>query len=413
MVRRTVGHLGCEIEIEPGRLIAGNAGVLLARVIYLKRGEGRDFLILDAAMNDLIRPAMYDAWHDIVPVVEPAAGAELAPVDVVGPVCETGDTFARRAALPPLGAGRPGGLPLGGRLRRGDGVGIQLAAAGAGGAGARAITSPWCGRGRALTKCSNRDTIPDWIGTVPEVRATAWRDREGEADEGRAAGRPRTDPLARVIRRSRAAMALESFTRAFWPLGSALAALWAALAFGLAEVATRDAAARRARRWPGLALLALLVSGHPPLPLAEPRRRRGRGSTRRCRGGRSPRCATRRRSGRDDPGAQAVWAAHLARMRRLAATARPVRADLRLASRDPWALRLMALVLLIAALRLRARPRRRVGRRGAAAGAGRGGRGRAELRGLGRAAGLYRAADALSAGGAGRASRSRCRRAPG
>ncbi len=103
VVRRTVGHLGCEIEIEPGRLIAGNAGVLLARVIWLKRGEGRDFLILDAAMNDLIRPTMYEAWHDIVPVVEPPAGVELAPVDVVGPVCETGDTFARGRPLPPLG----------------------------------------------------------------------------------------------------------------------------------------------------------------------------------------------------------------------------------------------------------------------------------------------------------------------
>jgi diaminopimelate decarboxylase len=105
VIRRTVGHLGCEIEIEPGRLIAGNAGVLLSEVIYLKRGEGRDFLILDAAMNDLIRPAMYDAWHDIVPVAEPAPGVELAPVDVVGPVCETGDTFAVARDLPPLGPG--------------------------------------------------------------------------------------------------------------------------------------------------------------------------------------------------------------------------------------------------------------------------------------------------------------------
>ncbi len=100
VIRRTVGHLGCEIEIEPGRLIAGNAGVLLSRVLYLKRGDGRDFLILDAAMNDLIRPAMYDAWHDIVPVAEPAVGAETVAVDVVGPVCETGDTFARDRAMP-------------------------------------------------------------------------------------------------------------------------------------------------------------------------------------------------------------------------------------------------------------------------------------------------------------------------
>lgn len=102
VIRETVGDLGCEIEIEPGRNIVGNAGVLLASVIHTKRGEGRDFLILDAAMNDLIRPAMYDAHHDIVPVREPAVGAEVAPVDVVGPVCETGDTFARAVDLPPL-----------------------------------------------------------------------------------------------------------------------------------------------------------------------------------------------------------------------------------------------------------------------------------------------------------------------
>jgi diaminopimelate decarboxylase len=105
LIRRTVGHLGCEIEIEPGRLIAGNAGVLLSRVIYRKEGEGRTFLILDAGMNDLLRPALYEAWHDIVPVAEPAAGAAAEPVDVVGPVCETGDTFATGRPLPPLGTG--------------------------------------------------------------------------------------------------------------------------------------------------------------------------------------------------------------------------------------------------------------------------------------------------------------------
>lgn len=105
LVRRTLGHLGCEIEIEPGRLIAGNAGVLVARVIYVKEGEDRAFLILDAAMNDLIRPAMYGAHHDIVPLVEPPVGAPARPMDVVGPVCESGDTFARARALPPLEAG--------------------------------------------------------------------------------------------------------------------------------------------------------------------------------------------------------------------------------------------------------------------------------------------------------------------
>src|SRR5210317_2309440 len=81
LIKRTVGHLGCEVQIEPGRLIAGNAGLLVAAVIYRKTGEGRDFLIIDAAMNDLVRPAMYDAWHDIVPVVEPEPDTPVAPVD--------------------------------------------------------------------------------------------------------------------------------------------------------------------------------------------------------------------------------------------------------------------------------------------------------------------------------------------
>ncbi|MGP1355169.1 diaminopimelate decarboxylase [Roseicyclus sp.] len=105
VVRRTVGDLGVEVEIEPGRLISGNAGLLVSSVVYVKNGDGRDFLILDAAMNDLVRPAMYGAWHDIVPVVEPAPGVEQAPFDVVGPVCETGDTFAKQRPLPPLSEG--------------------------------------------------------------------------------------------------------------------------------------------------------------------------------------------------------------------------------------------------------------------------------------------------------------------
>jgi diaminopimelate decarboxylase len=102
LIKRTVGDLGCEVEIEPGRLISGNAGLLVASVIYLKHGEGRDFLILDAAMNDLVRPSMYGAHHDIIPVTEADAGTEYQPYDVVGPVCETGDTFAKARPLPPL-----------------------------------------------------------------------------------------------------------------------------------------------------------------------------------------------------------------------------------------------------------------------------------------------------------------------
>ncbi|MFT5798918.1 MAG: diaminopimelate decarboxylase [Candidatus Azotimanducaceae bacterium] len=105
LVKRTLGHLGCEIEIEPGRLIAGNAGLMVSEVIYVKEGEDREFLIIDGAMNDLIRPAMYDAHHDIVPVVEPEAGIEMAKYDVVGPVCESGDTFAKHRVMPPMQSG--------------------------------------------------------------------------------------------------------------------------------------------------------------------------------------------------------------------------------------------------------------------------------------------------------------------
>lgn len=105
VIRETVGDLGCEIEIEPGRLVAGNAGIMVTSVIYNKAGEGRDFLIVDAAMNDLIRPAMYDAHHDIIPVIEPAIGIETQVVDIVGPICETGDTFAKHRNMPPVATG--------------------------------------------------------------------------------------------------------------------------------------------------------------------------------------------------------------------------------------------------------------------------------------------------------------------
>ena len=105
MIHRVLGDLGCEIEIEPGRLISGNSGILVSQVVYVKNGEDRDFLILDAAMNDLVRPSMYDAHHDIIPVVEPEAGDPTQPFDVVGPVCETGDTFAKGRELALLAEG--------------------------------------------------------------------------------------------------------------------------------------------------------------------------------------------------------------------------------------------------------------------------------------------------------------------
>ncbi|MEQ9815407.1 MAG: diaminopimelate decarboxylase [Azospirillaceae bacterium] len=102
IVAETVSGLDCALMVEPGRSLIGEAGVLLAEVVYVKRGASRQFLVLDAGMNDLLRPALYDAWHDLVPLKEPAAGGALTPYDVVGPICETGDTFARQRPLPAL-----------------------------------------------------------------------------------------------------------------------------------------------------------------------------------------------------------------------------------------------------------------------------------------------------------------------
>ncbi|MGC1301516.1 MAG: diaminopimelate decarboxylase, partial [Caulobacteraceae bacterium] len=105
MVERVVGDLDVQLAFEPGRLIAANAGVLVSQVIQVHaRPSGRRFLVLDAAMNDLVRPAMYDAFHAIRPLAS-RTGAPLVAYDVVGPVCETGDTFARGRELAELKAG--------------------------------------------------------------------------------------------------------------------------------------------------------------------------------------------------------------------------------------------------------------------------------------------------------------------
>jgi len=104
VVCESVGNLGCRLAVEPGRSIVATAGILLSRVVYRKDGGKSDILILDAGMNDLIRPSMYGAYHPIQPVIEPPKGTPLAETDVVGPVCESGDTFARARALPPMNA---------------------------------------------------------------------------------------------------------------------------------------------------------------------------------------------------------------------------------------------------------------------------------------------------------------------
>ena len=105
IVRKHVTKLGVKVIFEPGRLIVANAGILVSEVIYLKEGDAKNFLIVDAAMNDLIRPTLYDAYHDIRPVVEQPADAPRLTVDVVGPVCETGDYLGHDRNLPRLAAG--------------------------------------------------------------------------------------------------------------------------------------------------------------------------------------------------------------------------------------------------------------------------------------------------------------------
>jgi diaminopimelate decarboxylase len=105
LVREIFGGLELAIACEPGRVLSASAGLLVCQVVYVKESSTRRFVIVDAAMNDLIRPALYDAWHDIVPVRLPGPGASLNPADVVGPVCETGDTFAVDRDLPPLEEG--------------------------------------------------------------------------------------------------------------------------------------------------------------------------------------------------------------------------------------------------------------------------------------------------------------------
>jgi diaminopimelate decarboxylase len=107
IVRRHLKPLGARLIFEPGRLIVGNAGVLVTRVIYVKRGEAKNFVIVDAAMNDLVRPTLYEAHHDIFPVMAPARDAATIKADLVGPVCETGDFLARNRELPDP---RPGDL---------------------------------------------------------------------------------------------------------------------------------------------------------------------------------------------------------------------------------------------------------------------------------------------------------------
>jgi len=105
VVREALGGLDLEFALEPGRMIVGNAGILVTKVIYDKMGAGKNFIVTDAAMNDLLRPTLYEAHHDVRPVVEAPAGSATRPSDIVGPVCETGDYLARGRAMPACESG--------------------------------------------------------------------------------------------------------------------------------------------------------------------------------------------------------------------------------------------------------------------------------------------------------------------
>jgi diaminopimelate decarboxylase len=105
LVREVIGNLGLRLLFEPGRMITGNAGILVSRVLYVKRGAAKTFTIVDAAMNDLLRPTLYEAHHEILPVVAPEPGTPSIVTDVAGPVCETGDYLALGRTLPELHPG--------------------------------------------------------------------------------------------------------------------------------------------------------------------------------------------------------------------------------------------------------------------------------------------------------------------
>ena len=172
VVERATAHLGCETILEPGRLLLGNAGILLTRTIAVKESGGRKIVIVDAAMNDFLRPTLYQAYHEIVPVAEPAADAATEATDIVGPICETGDFFARNRAIP---AARAGDL-------------LAVLTAGAYGAvmasnyNARPFPAEVLVRGERHAVVRSRqsiaamlatESIPDWLESEPREGAAA------------------------------------------------------------------------------------------------------------------------------------------------------------------------------------------------------------------------------------------------
>ena len=164
VVKRATRDLGCKLIFEPGRMIVGNAGILVTRVIYVKRGEAKNFVIVDAAMNDLIRPTLYEAYHDIRPVQEPATrcSADQRPMWSV--------RSARRAIILRSTGRWPEPAP--GRSARGHdrrrlwgrpGRDLQYARAGARSAGRTAPNGRWCGRALEIDALISLDRMPNWL----------------------------------------------------------------------------------------------------------------------------------------------------------------------------------------------------------------------------------------------------------
>ncbi len=171
-VRETVGDLDCDLMFEPGRSMVGNAGVLVARVLYVKDGGVRPIAVVDAAMNDLARPAMYGAYHAVVPVTQPQKSPDWVEMDIVGPICESGDTFAVARSLPPLTPG-------------------DLVAFGSAGAYGSVMSSAYNSRPPApevlvsggrfavvrarqtIEELIRPETVPDWLEAPPAIEGAA------------------------------------------------------------------------------------------------------------------------------------------------------------------------------------------------------------------------------------------------
>ena len=105
MLSKIFGNMNIEIQLEPGRFISGNAGLLITSVVYLKEGTNKNFLIIDAGMNDLLRPAIYDAEHEFLPVSESKNKNSKIVADIVGPICESSDVFSKNTILPKMKSG--------------------------------------------------------------------------------------------------------------------------------------------------------------------------------------------------------------------------------------------------------------------------------------------------------------------